>query len=155
MAGKKRKRPGGKRVVHRVDPQEKTSKKKETGKHPAEPETPPIRERTKEKDSGFGVLKTVAGVIVVLIVGSMVLFNQSGGKDATRGDKSSGELCEKTVECSKGWRCFSYKEEKKKCMQVCGSKKQCEPEYTCTSAAERRGRKRVGVRSVCVENAKL
>ena len=143
-----------KRSARRIDPEAKVrdTKPKEV-KVEAEPRRMP--ERIREKDSGFGVIKIVAVVIIVLIVGSGALLRLRGGDEVTRGDKIADELCESTQECEKGLICYSYKGSENRCMTTCSGGDKCEPGFTCTSAAERAGRKSTRVRAVCVENAKL
>ncbi len=152
---KKKKGTSGKRTAKRVDPQEQLQKKQPSGKLPVEPEKPRMPERIREKDAGFGVIKIVVGVLVVLILGSGVLLKLVGGSDTDRGNKLQGELCQSTKECSRGSICYSLKDEKKRCLATCPKGKVCEPGYTCTSAAESSGRRSTRVRAVCVKNAKL
>lgn len=151
--GKKKTGASGKLVAKRVDPNAEPQEEKKTPK--PEPEKPRMPERIREKDpGGFGVIKTVAGIVIVLIIGSMVLFNWSGGRESARGDKVLGELCEETVECSSGTVCFPYKGQQPRCVKRCDNDKKCEPGYTCVSSSHRK-RKGIRVADICIENAKL
>ena len=129
----------------KTDPKAKTQN--------AEPEKPRIPERIREKDSGFGVIKVVVGAIVILVLGSTVLFNKvGGGRESHRGDKSPGEPCNETVECIKGSLCYIYQEQGKQCMQTC-SDGACPSGYTCVGAASQKQRKGIRITDVCVRNA--
>ncbi|MCP4676847.1 MAG: hypothetical protein GY854_15300 [Deltaproteobacteria bacterium] len=154
MANKK-KGASGKRQATRVDAQKTKQDKKRAPASRPEPEKPRIPERISEKDAGFGVIKVVIGVIIVLILGSMVLFNQVGGRESTRGDKLAGELCEETMECATGSVCYSYKGKKKRCMTRCKDEQPCDPGFTCVSATQQKRRKGIRVTDICVEDAQL
>ena len=154
MAGKK-KRPMGKKKVVRHEIAEKGGKSSDARTKSPEKEKPRMPERMKEKDSGLGVLKWVAGIILTLVVISAVLFNRAGGRDAMRGDKIVGESCEETVECEKGTICYTYKDERRQCMQRCAKDKPCDPGYTCVSSATQKRRKGIRVTDVCVEDRKI
>jgi hypothetical protein len=112
----------------------------------------PLTNRTQEKNPGFGVLKGVAAVIILLIIGSAILFNRVGGKEALRGDKPVGETCEETMECQKGTICFSYQGDAHRCMKTCSKKHPCESGQTCMSGASSK-RKGIRVTEVCVPDA--
>ena len=120
-----------------------------------EVEKPRLPERITGKNDGFGVLKIVAGVIVALIVGSMVLFNVAGGRESSRGNKIPGEKCDNTMECTSGSICYAYKDYGMRCMKMCSKGKSCEPGFTCISATQQKRRKGVRVTDICVENVKL
>jgi hypothetical protein len=150
---KKKTGASGKHIVKRVDPNAGPQEAQKPSK--PEPEKPRIPQRISEKDPGFGVIKTVAAVVIALIVGSMILFNQVGGRESARGDKLPGEQCEETLECATGSICFSYKGRENRCVKRCGKEKECEPGYTCVSASEKKRRKGIRVADICVENAKL
>jgi hypothetical protein len=150
MGSKKKRGKSGKKVARRVGPgDEPKPKPKEAAPEPEEAK-PRITERIREKDAGFGVIKAVVGVIVVLILGAGVLSRLVGSDESTRGDKIAGELCDSTQECQSGSICFSYGGDKKRCLITCPKGKDCEPGYTCVSSAERAGRKSTRVRAVCV-----
>ncbi|MCP4604308.1 MAG: hypothetical protein GY847_27940 [Proteobacteria bacterium] len=153
--GKKKKGTSGKRVVMRIDPQASKKTKKQQQRPNPEPEKTRIPERIQEKDSGFGVIKVAAGVIIALIVASMILFNQAGGQESIRGDKLPGESCQETSECAAGSICYSYKGSKKRCMTRCSPKNECNPGYTCISATQQKRRKGLRLTDICVENAQL
>jgi hypothetical protein len=112
----------------------------------------PMSARPKEGNPGFGVLKAVAAIIAVLVVGSAILFNRAGGRESIRGDKPVGEVCEKTVECEKGSICFAYKGDRHRCMKACSKRNPCESGSTCVSAASSK-RKGIRVTEVCVPDA--
>ena len=122
-------------------------------KEPLIPKTP-ISGRTKEANEGFGVLKGVAAVIAVLIIGSAILFNRAGGREASRGDKALGEACEHTEECAKGTICFEYGNDGHRCMKRCSKSNPCETGYTCMSGAASK-RKGIRVLEICVPNNEL
>lgn len=103
---------------------------------------------------GFGVIKIIIGVVLLLIVGSGLLMKLVGGKDAGRGNSLPGERCGATSECRHGAICYAYKDIKR-CMAVCGKHTECEPGYTCISAAERVGKRSTRMRNVCVKSSKL
>jgi len=153
--GKKKKNESGKRIVKRVDEAQTSKSKPPAAETKSESFTPPIRERPREGDSGLGVLKVVGIVMISLIVGSVVLTKLLGTEDQGRGDKLPGELCESTTECASGSICYNYKDSKRRCHVTCSQDKGCEPGYTCTSSAQRSGRRSTRVRAVCVENAQL
>ena len=154
MAGKK-KHPVSKKKVVRHEAPEKGGKSSGPRPKPQEREKPRLPERIKEKNSGLGVLKWVAGIILTLVIISAILFNRAGGRDAMRGDKMLGESCEKTVECEKGAVCYTYKEERRQCMKRCTKDKPCDPGYTCVSSATQKRRKGIRVTDVCVEDGKI
>jgi hypothetical protein len=118
------------------------------------PVKPPMSSRPKESNAGFGVLKGVAGVIILLIVGSAILFNRAGGQDAMRGDKKPGDNCAETTECQKGSICFAYQNDRHRCMQTCSPKHPCDTGYSCRTASTSK-RKGVRLAEVCVSNALL
>ncbi len=153
MASKKTK-SGGKKKIKRV-PVAGQEPKKEAKKSKPEPETKRVPKRVTEKDQGFGVIKTVAGVLIALVVGSMILFNLSGGQEDTRGDKISGERCAETLECQSGSVCYSYKDAEKRCMMRCSKKTACDSGYTCVAAAQQKGRKGIRITDVCVEDDEI
>ena len=153
MVKKKSGAKGKRNVIREVSG---SSPKEEQKARGPEPEKPRMPQRVQERDpGGFGVIKTVAGVVIVLIIGSVVLFNQSGGRESARGDKQPGELCEETMECASGSICFSYKGGDRRCHQRCGQDKACEPGQTCVSASEKKRRKGIRVADICVDNARL
>ena len=151
---KKKKGASGKRTAKRVNPNEESPPKQSAIKESTETEKPRMPERIREKDAGFGLIKIVVGVLIVLILGSGLLIKLVGGGEADRGNKTQGELCKTTKECARGSVCYSYKGERKRCMVTCPKGKMCDPGFTCVSAAERSGRKSTRVRAVCVEDAK-
>jgi hypothetical protein len=151
--GKKKRGKSGKKIARRVGPGDEP-KQREAAPEPEEAK-PRIPERIREQDSGFGVIKVVVGVIVVLILGAGVLSRLVGNEESSRGDKIAGELCGSTQECQSGSICFSYGDDKKRCLVTCPKGKTCEPGYSCVSSAERAGRKSTRVRAVCVEDAKV
>jgi hypothetical protein len=153
---KKGKTKSGKRVVRRVTGAEEPQPKKKQKAAPVEEEPKPrITERIQEKDAGFGVIKTVIGAIVVLILAAGVFSRMFGDEESLRGEKTPGEVCESTQECAKGSICFAYGEERKRCLVTCPKGKDCDPGYSCVSATERSGRKSTRVRAVCVKDAKV
>ena len=103
---------------------------------------------------GFGVIKIIIGVVILLILGSGFLMKLVGGKDAGRGNSLPGERCGTTQECQHGAICYAYKD-LKRCMTVCGKQTECEPGYSCVSAAERTGKRSTRLRNVCVKSSKL
>jgi hypothetical protein len=145
----KKKAGSGKRIVKRVETQttEATSAQKEAQE---ESEAPRIAPRIQEKDSGLGVLKGVGIGIIVLILGAGVLSRLMGGDVETRGEKLAGEKCGSTQECARGSICYAYKGEASRCFRTCSATEPCDPGFHCTSAAERAGRRKTRVRSVCV-----
>ena len=153
--GSKKKGRGGKRQVKRVDTAADKKKKDEKSKPKQTSEPKQVPTRIKEKDAGFGVIKTVAGVVIALIVGSMFLFNQAGGDQNARGDKIVGERCKETVECESGTVCYSYKNAEKRCMKLCDKKKECEPGYTCVSATQQKRRRGFRITDICVEDGSI
>jgi len=116
-------------------------------------EKTPMSRRPKENNEGFGILKFVGFAILVLVVGSAILFNRSGGREALRGDKTAGELCSETTECQKGYICFSHQENRRQCMKTCHANSGCEAGYTCTTSAASK-RKGMRVVEICVPDAK-
>jgi hypothetical protein len=154
MAGKRR-QPMSKKKIIRHDAPEKSGKSAGPRGKPPEREKPRLPERIKEKDSGLGVLKWVAGLIITLVVVSAVLFNRAGGRDAMRGDKMVGESCKETVECEKGTICYAYKEARRRCMKTCAKERPCDPGFTCVSSATQKRRKGIRVTDVCVEDGKI
>lgn len=140
-----------KKTIVRHTPDTARVKAASEKKEPLFPKTP-LSARPKEDNPGFGVLKAVGAVIAVLIVGSAILFNRAGGREALRGDKVAGEECDETVECKKGSVCFSYKGDRHRCMETCSSKHPCESGNTCISAASSK-RKGIRVTEVCVKDA--
>ncbi len=129
------------------------------GAKPEPPKKPlvektPMSTRPKENNAGFGVLKGVAGVIILLIVGSAILFNRAGGREAMRGDKKPGDECTETVECEKGSICFAYQNDRHRCMTTCSPNRPCDQGYSCRTAATSK-RKGVRLSEVCVPNALL
>jgi hypothetical protein len=156
---KKKKTASGKRTVVRVDPNaaQKSPPKPAVEVKGREPESDilEIRRSAREKNEGFGVIKTVVGVIIVLIIGSMILFNRSGAGNKARGDKLPGESCTETVECSAGSVCYSYKGTNKRCLTLCDKGKKCAPGTKCVSATEQKRRKGFRVTDVCVKDALL
>ncbi|MBW2276395.1 MAG: hypothetical protein JRF63_02820 [Deltaproteobacteria bacterium] len=158
MAGKKKgKTKSGKRVTRRVGEGEepKPTKTKQKAAPVEKEEKPRINERLQEKDAGFGVIKVVIGVIVVLILAAGAFSRIFGDEESVRGDGDQDELCESTPECAKGLRCFAYGDEKRRCLKTCPGGEKCETGYTCVSAAERSGRKKTAVRAVCVKDAEV
>jgi len=153
--GKKKKGPSKKATAKRVSAPAPKKKAAKVLSAALEPEKPKMPERIKEKNAGVGVLKTVGGVILALIVGSMVLFNVSGGRKSARGDKILGEQCDKTAECASGTICYSYKGSKKRCMKRCSESKPCGPGFSCISATQQKRRKGVRIDDICVEDSKL
>jgi hypothetical protein len=126
----------------------KESVKKETKSTFAPPS------RIKEKEPGFGVIKAVAGIIIALIVGVSILANVTGAPQVERGDLMQGEICKASSDCVSGHICYPFKDEPFKCLQLCRKTSDCETGYTCTPVAKQ-GRKRVIIKDVCIENAKL
>lgn len=152
---KKGKVKSGKRVARRIGPGEEIKRPKREAAPKEVEEKPRITERIQEKDAGFGVIKVVVGVIVVLILAAGVFSRMFGGEESARGDKIAGELCESTQECASGSICFAYGGDKRRCLETCPKGEACEPGYTCVSSAEQAGRKSTRVRAVCVEDAKV
>jgi hypothetical protein len=153
MPGRKKKQVSKKKVVRHGAP-DKSSKTGGRGGKSSEREKPRLPQRVKEQDSGLGVLKWVAFIILGLVIASALLFKEAGGPEAERGDKMEGESCEKTKECAKGSICYVYKGEKRQCMKTCRKDKPCGPGYTCVSSASQQRRKGIRVTDVCVEDAK-
>ncbi|MDD5306979.1 MAG: hypothetical protein PHU25_06630 [Deltaproteobacteria bacterium] len=154
---KKQSGSSGKKIARReepgtkaAEPQGKTRPEPET-----EPEGPPIRQRVREEGAGFGVIKVVCGIVIVIIIGAGILGRLAGSDQSDRGDKIEGARCGATPECGKGLLCFAYKDEESRCMKTCSPQKPCDTGYTCTSSMERVGRKSTRVRAVCVNNARL
>lgn len=137
-----------KKIIRQESPREDEGRANAKTRAP-EPEKPRLPERVKEKDSGFGVIKVVVGVIILLVLGSTVLFNKSGGRESQRGHKAVGERCESTVECEKGTICYAFQTKRKHCMKTCYSSK-CPEGYTCAAAASQKRRKGVRITDVCV-----
>ncbi len=152
---RKNKGTSGKKVAKRVDSHAKPTPKKAAQPSESAPEKPRMPERIREKDAGFGVIKVVIGGILFLIVGSMVLFNQAGGRENTRGDKTPGERCDETVECASGSICYSYKGGEKRCMTRCSKEKNCDLGFSCVAAAQQKRRKGLRLTDICVESDKL
>lgn len=155
MGSKKKKGSSGKRVSRRVGPRDATAPKPAAAPKKEEEDKPRIPERMQEKDAGFGVIKVVIGVIVVLILAAGILSRLVGSEESVRGDKLPGELCESTQECESGSVCFAYADDKRRCLTTCPKGKKCEPGFTCVSAAESAGRKSTRVRAICVEDSKV
>lgn len=158
MGGKKKgKTKSGKRVARRVGASEepKAKIKKQKAAPVQEEEKPRITERIQEKDAGFGVIKVVIGVIVVLILAAGAFSRIFGDEESVRGDGGQDELCQSTPECAKGLRCFAYGDDNRRCLKTCRGDEKCESGYTCVSSAERSGRKKTAVRAVCVPDAKV
>jgi hypothetical protein len=118
-------------------------------------EKAPMQARVKENNAGFGVLKGVAIVILALIIGSAILFNRAGGRDAMRGDKEPEELCEKSVECAKGSICYAYGEDRARCRKTCSKKRSCGPDYTCVTAASQKRRRGFRLADICVKKSEM
>lgn len=154
---KKKKSESGKRIAKRVSEEAPTPKAQETSApREPEPKASSVTDRIQEKDSGFGTIKVIVGVIVVLIIGAGLLGRYTGSEDLARGDLLPGERCESTQECAKGTICYSYKGEAKRCYHKCSLEDStCEPGFTCTSSSYTAGRKKTKVRSICVEDSKL
>jgi len=158
MAGKKKgKIKSGKRVMRRVvEGEEAAPKKAQAAAAKDEDEDKPrVSERIQEKDSGFGVIKVVVGVIVVLILAAGVFSRMFGNQDAVRGDKTQGDICESTPDCKSGLICYAYGGGKHRCLADCRGDERCEPGFTCVSMVERAGRKSTRLRAICVEDAKV
>jgi hypothetical protein len=151
----RKKGESGKRVARRVSPEAPTPKEaKKTADPDPEPEKSRIPERIQEKDSGFGVIKIVVGVVVVLIIGVSVLSQYSGGAEGNRGDRLQGESCDSTQECRQGSICFPYKDGPRRCYATCNqADSTCEPGLTCVSTSTSMGRKKTHIRSICVDDA--
>lgn len=115
------------------------------------PEKPGIPERIREKDSGFGVIKGVVGVIIALILGSTVLYNTAGGRQSERGNKAPGEPCGDTVECRSGTICYMYSDLGRQCMETCYDG-QCSAGFHCVAAATQKRRKGLRITDVCVRD---
>ena len=146
---------GGKRSQKRISPTTAMPTKKERLPKPSIAQNAPMKKRIKEKNDGFGVLKGVALAILMLIVVSTILFNRAGGRDAMRGDKGTGELCEKTVECAKGSICYSYKDNRSQCLRTCSKKRPCDSEHTCITAASQKRKRGIRLADICVKNEDL
>jgi len=157
MGKKKGKTKSGKRVAKRVGEGAVAAPKKKPQQKaaPVEEEKPRITERIQEKDAGFGVIKVVIGVIVVLILAAGAFSRIFGDEEAVRGNGQQDELCESTPDCAKGLRCFAYGDDNRRCLKICRGDQKCEPGYSCVSSAERKGRKKTVVRAVCVPEAKV
>ncbi|MDJ0762934.1 MAG: hypothetical protein QNJ97_08100 [Myxococcota bacterium] len=151
----KKKKPGKKRQLSRFDGNPSQKEKKQDRPTPKGSSSPRISPRPRETGSGFGVVKIVVGLIVALIVGSMIFFNQSGGRERARGDKMPQEKCRETSECAAGSVCYSYKDDEKRCRVLCAKTKICEPGFTCVSAAKQKRRRGVRLLDICVEDARL
>jgi hypothetical protein len=154
MGSKKYKGASGKRVVRRVGPDEEPRAKQQETPSEAE-DKPRVPERIHEADSGFGAIKIVVGVIVVLILAAGVFSRLFGNDNETRGDKLPGEACESTQDCKSGSVCFAYGTDRRRCLATCAGDDACDPGHTCVSTAERAGRKSTRVRRICVEDAKV
>jgi hypothetical protein len=142
---------GAKRNVKRFEPEKETEKPQSKPK-PSIGETAPMKPRMKESNEGFGVLKGVGVLILALIVGSAILFNRAGGREAMRGDKSPGEHCEKTVECARGSICYAYKNDRPRCLTTCSKKRPCDPQHACVTAASQKRKKGIRLADICVKN---
>lgn len=116
-------------------------------------DSPPSMERIKEKDAGFGVLKGVAGVIIVLIVGATFLANYSGTDKTHRGEGEQGDACEKSDDCLSGHICYQYRDNPFECMELCKTDDDCADGFSCTSVS-RTNKRRVKVKNVCTEQQK-
>ena len=143
------KQKGGKRKPVVRHPADTAPQHAEPEKKPSLPPRSVVSTRSKEANAGFGVLKGVAAVIILLVIGSAILFNRAGGREAMRGDKAEWEECEDTVECKHGSICFAYNGDNHRCMKTCSNKHPCASGETCISAAASK-RKGIRVRQVCV-----
>ena len=150
------KKKGQKRIAKRfAAPEEALPPKPAAEKKRPIAERAPMQSRIKESNDGFGVLKGVAVVILALIIGSAILFNRAGGREAMRGDKSPGELCENTVECAHGSICYAYGNDKPRCRTTCSKKHPCNPEETCVTAASQKRRKGIRLADICIPNGDI
>ncbi len=145
MAKKKKKK-----IIRQDPPGPDKGQQKSKTQEPA-PEKPRLPERIKEKDSGFGVIKVVVGVIIALVLGSTVLFNKMGGRESLRGHKGVGERCDATMECETGTICYDYQTKRKHCMRTCYNS-ECPEGYSCVAAATQKRRKGVRITDVCVRD---
>ena len=153
MAVQKKRVSAKKKVVRHTA---ETAAEKAAESKKKEPLIPPspISSRPKESNEGFGVLKGVAAVIAILIIGSAILFNRAGGREAARGDKELGESCASTQECAKGSICFEYDADGHRCVERCSKSNPCDTGYTCVSAASSK-RKGIRVTEICIQNDKV
>jgi hypothetical protein len=152
---KKQAGTSGKKIARRDEPEAKAAEPQGKARTEPEPEGPPIRQRIREENSGFGVIKVACGVIIFLIIGAGVLGRLAGSDRLARGNKPTGARCEATEDCSKGSICYGYEGDPQRCMKTCDSRKICDSGYTCTSSLERTGRRSSRVRAVCVGDARL
>jgi len=155
MSSKKGKGQSGKIAAKREVPAGEPPKKAAEAPSPA-PAKPRVAERIQEKEPGFTVIKVVAGVIILLIVGAGVLNHFYGGGGADRGDKGQDERCANTQECRAGYLCQGYGDDPEKCLKSCEMKnaQSCEPGYRCVDNYRQTGRKKFRDVPVCVPNAK-
>jgi hypothetical protein len=142
-----------KKIIRRVEIRDVTGAEPKPKAEAAGPEKPRIPERIREKDSGFGVIKTVVGIIIALVVGSTVLFKQVGRSESERGEKQLEEPCQQTSECLKGLLCYAYKNSKKQCLAAC-VKDKCDDGYTCVPRSDQPKQQGRRILDICVRNAK-
>jgi hypothetical protein len=154
MGTKKNRGGSGKIIAKREQPVVEEPKK--AAPAAAAPAKPRMPERIQEKDAGFGAIKVVAGIIVALIVGVMVLTRFSGGDAAERGDSGQDERCQNTQECKAGYVCQAHRNDAERCLKLCEVKnpQSCDPGYQCEPAAKQAGRKKMRLIDVCIPNAK-
>ena len=151
----KKKSDSGKRIAKRVSPEESNPRKDDKPAASQAEEKTGVPERIQEKDSGFGTIKVIVGVIVALIIGAGVFARYTGSDEIARGDLLPGEQCDDTQDCSKGNICYAYKGGARRCYTPCTPKESnCDVGYTCTSSATM-GKKKTRLRSICVEDAKI
>ena len=155
MGKKKGRVKSGKRVARRVtEGEEARPKPKKQVSAPVEEEKKPrITERIQEKDAGFGVIKVMIGVIVVLILAAGAFSRLVEDDDDLRGDKVQGDPCGRTDECQSGMVCRSYQDSPKQCLKLCEADDACDEGYACVTAT-RPGRKKTTLKKVCVKGAK-
>ena len=154
MGSKKSRGGSGKIIAKREAAPDVAPRKAAPAAEPAE--KPRVPERIQEKDAGFGVVKFIAGVIVVLIVGVSILGHFFGGESADRGSSGQDERCQNTPECKPGYICHAHGDATERCLKLCeiDNPQSCEPGYQCVSTAKKSGRKKMRLTDVCVPDAK-
>jgi hypothetical protein len=155
MAKKKQRNERKRTVKRHYQTTNVDAKKQPPKKNSPESDKPRIAERFQEKDAGFGVIKMVVGILIVLILGSVIALKLSGGQDPIRGSKTQGDPCQMTKECASGSICFSYKDLRNRCLATCSETDACDPKYTCTSVVQNPGQENMRRRKVCIEKTVL
>lgn len=151
------KKSGSKRkIAERVESNDTPKKEDAPQPKPAAPEKPKMPPRIKEKNPGFGPIKILLGVILVLLIVPgiiRVVGDKDAINEASRGDKVAEETCKKDQECTVGTFCRAYKDDAKRCRPWCSDDKKCDPGFTCTSVSKKKARgNKQSVKKLCVKD---